>query len=105
SSAFLLAIILCLLLLIFSTFDRVFGDKACSIDLCNAINPNNAPAASLVRLPGLGTVKVASIIEYRNKFTQDNPSQRAFSCSDDLQKIKGIGPKTVEKVGKYLRFE
>jgi len=56
---------------------------------------------SLVRLSGVGPATAESIIEYR----QDTPDgKEAFTKPADLQSIKGIGPKTVEKIEPWLSF-
>ncbi|MCH7926359.1 MAG: helix-hairpin-helix domain-containing protein [Candidatus Dadabacteria bacterium] len=70
------------------------------IELLTAINPNTAPAASLIRLPGIGITRASAIIEYRKNF----PGNEAYLVADDLQKIHGIGPKTAQKISKYLNF-
>jgi competence protein ComEA len=66
------------------------------------INPNEAAAASLMRLPNIGPKRAEAIIEYRESVNSESPS---FQQSADLEKIKGIGPKTVEKIGPWLCFE
>ena len=69
------------------------------------INPNDAPAASLVRLPGIGLSRAQAIITYRNNVHRHESNSQAFYNHDDLQKIKGIGPKTVQKISQWLKFE
>ena len=69
------------------------------------INPNNAPAASLVRLPGIGPSKAAAIVAYRSDFAKQKPNRPAFSDADDLQKVRGIGPKTVKNISGWLKFD
>jgi Holliday junction resolvasome RuvABC DNA-binding subunit len=59
------------------------------------INPNIASMASLVRLPGVGKARAMDIIHYR----QNQLSAR------DLEAIRGIGPKTAEKLSPWLTFE
>ena len=101
--AFFAAIIFAILLFIF-----FFSNSFCSSDsnypdaLETVINPNTADSASLVRLPGIGPARAAEIIKYRNSPDIAPP---AFRSADDLQKIKGIGPKTVEKFADYLSFD
>jgi len=42
---------------------------------------------------------------YRKGFSEKNGNCQAFETTDDLQKVKGIGPKTVENISKWLKFE
>jgi len=69
------------------------------------INPNNTSWASLARLPGFGPQKAKNLIEYRQQYKAANNQKEPFSCADDLQMVKGIGPKTVDKIRKYITFE
>lgn len=55
------------------------------------VDINSADAASLAEaINGVGVVKAQAIIDYRN---QNGP----FASVDDLVKVRGIGPKTLEK--------
>ena len=74
------------------------------IELLTAINPNTATVASLIRLPGIGSVRAEAIIAYRDSFSEKQ-SGSAFQNSDDLQKVKGIGPKTAKNINQWLKFE
>jgi competence ComEA-like helix-hairpin-helix protein len=82
--------------LAFSRFD---------IELDGRVNPNNAPIESLVRLPGLGIGRAGAIVVFRNDFDEKNAGSQAFQNCDDLQKVKGIGPKTVQNISEWLRFD
>ena len=73
-----------------------------SIIIDDRINPNHAPAASLVRLPNIGPSRAAAIIEYRQ---QKSNQSAAFKKPVDLQEIKGIGPNIVENMVPWLCFE
>ena len=53
------------------------------------ININAASAEELVELKGIGPVKAASIIKFRE-------TNGAFRIPEDLIKVPGIGPKTFE---------
>jgi len=69
------------------------------------VNPNTASWASLARLPGIGPGKAKAIIKYRNMWKKNGPGNKiAFSESNDLCRIKGIGQKTVEQIKDYLVF-
>jgi len=78
---------------------------ACSIQLQQTIDLNNAPRASLLRLPGIGTGRAAAIIEYRRNYNIERPSSKPFGSAQDLQKLKGFGPRTVENISPWLRFQ
>lgn len=69
------------------------------VRLDSGVNPNTADFESLVRLPSIGPARAKAIIEYRRQ-----TDGAAFENADDLQKIKGIGPKTVDKIRDYLYF-
>jgi competence protein ComEA len=75
------------------------------IELQNRINPNDAPAESLARLPGIGIIKANAIVEYRRQFRKNDRGDLAFKGCNDLDNVRGIGPKTVSNMCKYLRFE
>ena len=81
-----------------------FG-QSYEIGLDEKINPNDAPLASLVRLPGIGISRAGAIVTYRENFAEQNNNTPAFQSPNDLQKVKGIGPKTVENIQEWLKFE
>lgn len=103
--AFLIAVIFCVFLSIIFSFS-LFGrtDAVGVAELDGLINPNNAEQASLERLPGIGVSKAAAIVSYSEQFANgtDGP---VLKKAGDLQKVKGIGPKTVENLGCWLKFE
>ncbi|OOC47672.1 competence protein ComEA [Thermosipho sp. 1223] len=61
------------------------------------ININTASIDELMKLPGIGKVKAREIINYRNK-------NGLFSSKDELLNVKGIGPKTLEKIKSMISF-
>jgi len=65
------------------------------------INPNEAPAASLMRLPQVGAARARAIVAHRDRADR----RPAFKTADDLQQIKGIGPAIVEDVRPWLQFD
>ncbi len=75
------------------------------IELESRINPNIAPVESLVRLPGLGISRAGAIVAYREGFNRTNDARVAFERGDDLQRISGIGPKTVQDMSEWIKFE
>gem|GEM_PF-328334 len=81
------------------------AQQGARIELEGRINPNDAPAESLVRLRGIGMSRAAAIVAYRESFRRSREGRPAFQKPDDLQAVKGIGPKTVENVRQALKFE
>ena len=86
-----------------SNLERDLGQ--CEIELEGRINPNDAPIESLIRLPGLGIGRAGAIVAYRKYFNENKDSSPAFQNCDDLQKVKGVGPKTVQNIGGLLKFD
>jgi competence ComEA-like helix-hairpin-helix protein len=59
------------------------------------INLNSASSAELQQVPGIGPSTADKILQMRKSYG-------AFKSVDDLLAIKGIGPKRLEKMRKYL---
>lgn len=55
------------------------------------LNLNTATVEQLDALEGIGSTRAKAIVEYREK-------QGPFQSVDDLQKVKGFGPKLVETI-------
>ncbi len=105
SFAFVISICVCAVLCAVFLGDFSSGSFAGGIELESRINPNDAPISSLVRLPGIGAAKAAAIVAYRDGYRPEQGEGGAFSDCDDLQKVKGIGPKTAENICAWLKFE
>jgi len=105
SFAFVISVCLavCFAFVFISNLERSSGQ--CEIELEGRINPNDAPVESLVRLPGMGPGRAGAIIIYRQNINGENAGKPAFQNCDDLQKVKGIGPKTVQNICQWLKFE
>lgn len=101
SFAFFIVAVVCVSLSM-GLFLNASSEQPCKIQLENRINPNNATLGSLVRLPGIGLVRATAILSYRENANSTAP---AFKNCDDLQNIKGIGPKTVQNICQWLKFE
>jgi competence protein ComEA len=69
------------------------------------VNPNDAPVASLVRLPGIGLTRARAIVTLREHLQEQGTGGPAFHRAEDLQQVKGIGPATVEGIRPWLRFD
>ncbi len=83
----------------------VGAGQACEIKLESRINPNYAPVESLVRLPGIGVGRAGAIVAYRENFGGKDGESPAFRNCNDLQRVRGIGPKTVQNISEWLKFE
>jgi len=103
---FVVAVGVCILLSVCFAFSGTLEFKSGGeIELDSRLNPNDAPLASLIRLPGIGIGRATAIVAYRENFRRQQPNGPAFETADDLQKVKGIGPKTVENIREWLKFE
>ena len=104
--AFIIAIVVATLLSALfasSGFSRTQGPR--EIILEGRINTNVAPATSLARLPGVGVTRAGAIVAYRSSFSGQQDDKQAFWDCNDLDKVKGIGPKTVQNISRWLKFE
>jgi competence protein ComEA len=61
----------------------------------SAVNINKANVAQLQTLHGIGPSKAAEIIKYRK-------SHGGFKTVEELDNVKGFGPKTVAKLKKHI---
>ena len=59
------------------------------------VNLNTATSAELQQVPGIGPSTAEKILQARKSYG-------SFKNVDDLQAIKGIGPKKLQKMRKYL---
>ena len=59
------------------------------------VDVNRAAWHELAQLPDIGEVTARKIVASRK-------SQGPFADPDDLQRVRGIGPKTVERIRPYL---
>jgi competence ComEA-like helix-hairpin-helix protein len=104
SFAFVISAVVCVLFCsCFLVSHLLVPGQSHEIELDEKVNPNDAPLGSLVRLPGIGTGKAGAIVAYRNNFSDSNSP--AFETTDDLERVSGIGPKTMKDISEWLRFE
>ena len=69
------------------------------------INPNDAPVASLIRLPGLGPTRARAIVAHRTTIGRQLRQPAPFTQPEDLQQVRGIGPATILAIRPWLDFE
>lgn len=67
------------------------------------VDPNTASWAELSRLPGVGESLAKRIVTHREeqRARRDGP---IFRRPEDLTAVKGVGPKTLERITPGLRF-
>lgn len=71
------------------------------------VDPNVAPWWELTVLPRIGEHIAHGIVRYRGSVADSaGPVEdfRAFRCPADLERVSGIGPVTVQRTARYLRF-
>ncbi|MBA4062961.1 MAG: hypothetical protein C0501_04495 [Isosphaera sp.] len=61
------------------------------------VNVNTAPADELMRLPGVGPVTAQAIVAAR--------ADKPFRSAADLDRVRGIGPKTLDKLRPFVVVE
>ena len=104
--AFVVCVVLCVLLsAVFVGSFFCVADEDNGVFLESRVNPNEASVSSLIRLPGIGRSRAESIVSYRDDLGAANTEGRAFSICEDLEKVKGIGPKTAEGICEWLKFK
>ena len=72
--------------------ERINNDVAQSEKL---VNINRATARELARIPSISSQIAKSVVAYRKQ-------NGAFQRLDDLAKVKGIGPKVIERFKEYV---
>jgi competence protein ComEA len=61
------------------------------------ININTADAELLAELPGIGPSRAGAIIDERD-------ANGEFTSAEDLERVSGIGPATVDRIRDQLAF-
>ncbi len=79
--------------LLFSSVDASCAKKKPPL---HPVNLNTASALELQQVPGIGPSTADKILQMRKSYG-------SFKSVDDLLAIKGIGPKKLDKMRKYLR--
>jgi len=105
SLSFIMGTCLCLALALGFATKALRGDGAGgAVYEGERINPNDAPPASLMRLPGVGLSRARAIAAYRDESNEQAGRGRVFAGANDLRRIKGIGPGIVEDIQPWLQF-
>ena len=73
-------------------------------ELADLIDPNDADIPTLSALPLIGDKRAAEIVAYRNRVRRNDPDRIAFTRVEDLLRIRGIGPATIEQLRPFLIF-
>lgn len=68
------------------------------------VNPNSAAWYELALLPRIGESKARAVVTCRDARMRDGVGP-SFAGPTDLTEVRGIGPKTVERMAKELRFD
>ncbi len=103
--------VLSVIILMYISTDIISGKKSVLSNnnsrlkdkLNDIINPNFASWESLARIPGIARGKATEIIRYRENYINTNMGL-PFTCAEDMQNVRGIGPATIQNIKPYLHF-
>ncbi len=105
SRGFLTGAGICVVLAAWVLQDISYRSDGSAIALSGRLNPNTASVSSLARLPGVGMARASAIVAYRARPGAETGQGAVFRCAEDLEHIKGIGPKTAREIGPWLDFD
>jgi predicted flap endonuclease-1-like 5' DNA nuclease len=84
---------------------RIPADAVRVAQVERRIDPNSASPAELATLPGIGEALAGRIVTYRDEQAALlPPGEPVFRSPDDLEPVKGIGPRLIERMTPHLRF-
>lgn len=72
-----------------------------------AIDPNRAPWWELTMLPRIGEHLARRVVRFRELGAAEPEAGAAtpvFRCPADLEGVRGIGPKTVQRITPFMEF-
>ena len=84
--------------------EPIVVDRAKVAQVEQRLDPNVAAWYDLARLPEMGEKTARAIVAFRQQ-QQARGVPRPFARPEDLANVPGIGPKTVEIMWRYLKFE
>jgi len=73
-------------------------------ELMDRVDPNTAEWHDLAALPQIGPAVARRIVEEREAFAAANPGVLPYRTLEDLSRVKGVGPATLEALEPYLTF-
>jgi len=76
---------------------RPSGSNTKALPSAGSVSLNTASREELMRLPGIGPAYADRIVAYRK-------DQGPFATLEELQNVKGIGPKTFSRLKPFLRL-
>jgi competence protein ComEA len=74
------------------------------LELLDRIDPNTADESTLAALPNIGPAMARRIVEEREQYRLAHPDHPPYRQISDLDRVKGIGPATIENLRPYLTF-
>ena len=77
---------------------KVIFSRKSSAKVVSKININKVSLSEIQKIPGIGPVLAARLIDHRN-------INGSFKSIDELLDVKGIGPKKLEKIRAWIKIE
>lgn len=85
--------------------DRREPDESAGRRIATTLDPNTAPWYELAQLPRIGPTLAHRIVAYRESAAGGPSAEyRVFRGPADLAGVGGIGPRTIDRIGRYLHF-
>lgn len=78
--------------------DEIEIERMSPLPMSMHLDPNEANWVELAQLDGIGEALAMRIVE-------DRETNGRYQTLDDLDRVKGIGPKTLERLRPYLRIK